>query len=204
MARNTPIALGLGGLAAIFLISGIQGKSLGNVIQGDFGKQKNPEGKPEGGEGEGFAEPGGAKGTNEPVAKNVPGGVISPFTTKYPISWGRSDQGVDGVTTPGAPMVAMGNGFVEIAHDPSGFGTNYPVLHIDGDGAFYYGHSVPIVNSGTRVKKGQVIAHANTSGQGNATTPGAFEIGTWPPGNFSTAGAAIRAWFLGLPKVSLG
>ena len=98
-------------------------------------------------------------------------------------------------------MVAMGDGEVTVAHDPNGFGANYPVLHITGDGSYYYGHSVPAVASSTRVQKGQTIAFANTAGQGNATTPGSFEIGKWPPGSFSTAGAAIRAWFIGLPRL---
>lgn len=95
----------------------------------------------------------------------------------------------------------MGDGEVTVAHDPNGFGANYPVLHISGDGSYYYGHSVPAVASGTRVQKGQTIAFANTAGQGNATTPGSFEIGKWPPGSFTSAGAAIRAWFIGLPRL---
>jgi len=195
MATSAPVALGIGGIAAVVLISGIQGKSIGSIVSGDFGKPPNPEGP--GGEG----GPGLTVTGSTELPENIPGGTISPFTKKFPVTWGRSDQGVDGTTTPGAPMVAMGNGYVEIAHDPEGFGSNYPVLHIEGDGAFYYGHSVPLVSNGTRVKKGEVIARANTSGQGNATTPGAFEIGKWPPGSFASAGAAIRAWFVGLPRI---
>lgn len=196
MAPSAPVALGLGGLAAVFLISGIQGKSVGSIVSGDFGKATDPE--------FGKNSPGLPEQEQKASGEGIPGapkGLISPFRKKDHVVWGRSDQGVDGTVTPGAPMVAMGDGEVTVAHDPNGFGPNYPVLHIDGDGSYYYGHSVPAVHSGQRVQKGQTIAFANTSGQGNATTPGAFEIGKWPPGNFSTAGAAIRAWFLGLPRI---
>lgn len=198
-SASAPVALGVGGLAAVLLISGIQGISIGEIFRGNFGQTKNPQGPGSEEGGAGVTEVG--KGTNE-VAENIPKGLISPLPAGHQISWQRSDQGIDGIISPGTPMVAMGDGTVEIAHDPNGFGSNYPVLHIDGDGAFYYGHSVPAVASGTKVKKGQVIAHSNTRGQGNATTPGWFEIGRWPPGSM-TAGQAIRAWLIGLPRVKL-
>lgn len=192
---SAPVALGIGGLASVILISGIQGKSIGSIVQGDFGPSKDPVG------GKGMSESGGT-GTGSPtVVEGAPSGLISPFPKSAHITWGRSDQGVDGVVSPGTPLRAIGSGTVSIAHDPNGFGTNYAVLHIDGDGAYYYGHCVPVVGNGARVKKGQVIAHANTNGQGNATTPGAFEIGKWPPGSFATAGAEIRKWLLGLPRI---
>jgi murein DD-endopeptidase MepM/ murein hydrolase activator NlpD len=194
---SAPVALGIGGVAAVLLISGIQGKSIGSIIQGDFGTPPDPKG-PELAGGEGLPE---QKGANAAVVEGAPAGLISPFRKMFPVVWGRSDQGVDGTTIPGSPMVAMGSGVVTIEHDPSGFGANYPVLHISGDGAYYYGHCVPSVSNNSKVQKGQVIAHANTHGQGNATTPGAFEIGKWPPGSFSTAGASIRKWFIGLPRV---
>lgn len=193
---SAPVALGLGGVAAVLILSGIQGKAVGSIIQGDFGSSPDPTG---GGTGGGEL-PTTATATGGEI-QGAPPGLISPFPKSVPLKWGRSDQGVDGVITPGAPLRAMGNGTVEIAHDPNGFGANYPVLHIDGDGAYYYGHSVPAVANGSKVRKGQIIAHANTKGQGNATTPGAFEIGKWPPGNFSTAGAAIRSWFTNLPRL---
>lgn len=194
-STSGPVALGLGGIAAVFLISGIQGKSVGSIFQGDFGNPHDPafagsEGLPEQG----------AKGTS-PGTQGAPAGLISPIPKTAKVTWGKSDQGIDGVTNPGGPLVAMGDGEVTISHDPPGFGANYPVLHINGDGAYYYGHTAPAVASGTKVKKGQVIAHANTNGQGNASTPGAFEFGKWPPGNFNTAGAAIRDWFLHLPRI---
>jgi murein DD-endopeptidase MepM/ murein hydrolase activator NlpD len=130
---------------------------------------------------------------HEGAAGTPPGGLVNagaPFSRSDLVSWGRFDQGVDGVLKPGAPMVAMFDGVVKIAGpDPGGFGVAYAVL--EGRDAFYYGHSVPAVPSGTKVKRGAVIAHANTHGQGNATTPGAFEIGKWPPGSM-TAGTELE------------
>lgn len=198
-SSSAPVALGLGGIATVLLVSGLQGKSIAAIFKGDFGSPHDPAfaGNAAAG-GEGLSTP--TKGTNEPAIGNIPAGLISPFPKSSTVKWGRSDQGVDGVTNPGSPMLAMADGEVTWAHNAPGFGANYPVLKTS-HGSYYYGHSVPAVPSGTKVKKGQVIAHANTNGQGNATTPGAFEIGTWPPGNFSTAGAAIRNWFIALPRV---
>jgi peptidoglycan hydrolase CwlO-like protein len=129
----------------------------------------------------------------------VPAGqAISPFPASAPITWGRTDQGVDGTTTPGTPLLAMGTGTVTIGHDPAGFGTNYPIIQTS-FGSFYYGHCVPTVPDGAHVSIGQPIATAHTGTWGNSTTPGGFEIGAWPPGDM-TAGGAIRSWLIGLPR----
>lgn len=42
MAASGPVALGIGGIASILLISGIKGKSLSEILQGDFGSPSNP------------------------------------------------------------------------------------------------------------------------------------------------------------------
>lgn len=207
MARSAAVGLGIGGIASILVISGIQGESIAEVVKGEFGKEK---GKP-------FPNPGavptqsgeqqttGSPGSSEPstyVKGNI-GGPISPFPKGTRIAWGRSDKGVDGRVSPGTPMLAMGNGVVEVRENPGGFGT-YPILKIDNDGSFYYGHSVPIVPNGTRVRMGEPIAHANLHGQGNATTPGWFEIGNITAfGTPDTAevGKRIRNWLIGLPQV---
>jgi peptidoglycan hydrolase CwlO-like protein len=129
----------------------------------------------------------------------VPAGqAISPFPASAPIVWGRTDQGVDGTTTPGTPLLAMGSGTVTIGHDPAGFGASYPIIHTS-FGDFYYGHCVPTVSDGASVSIGQPIATAHTGTWGNSTTPGGFEIGAWPPGDM-TAGSAIRSWLIGLPR----
>jgi peptidoglycan hydrolase CwlO-like protein len=127
-----------------------------------------------------------------------PGQAISPFPASVPVTWGRTDQGIDGTTTPGAPLLAMGSGTVTIGHDPAGFGDSYPILHTS-FGDFYYGHCVPSVGDGAQVSIGQPIATAHTGTWGNSTTPGGFEIGAWPPGDMA-AGAAIRDWLIGLPR----
>jgi murein DD-endopeptidase MepM/ murein hydrolase activator NlpD len=127
-----------------------------------------------------------------------PGQAISPFPASVPVTWGRTDQGVAGTTTPGAPLLAMGSGTVTIGHDPAGFGDSYPIIHTS-FGDFYYGHCVPTVANGAQVSIGQPMATAHTGTWGNSTTPGGFEIGAWPPGGMG-AGSAIRSWLIGLPR----
>ncbi len=144
----------------------------------------------------------GATGTSAPLASQlgpVPAGqAISPFPASVPVTWGRTDQGVDGTTTPGSALLAMGSGTVTIGHDPAGFGASYPIIHTS-FGDFYYGHCVPTVADGASVSIGQPIATAHFGTWGNSTTPGGFEIGAWPPGDMM-AGAAIRDWLIGLPR----
>jgi murein DD-endopeptidase MepM/ murein hydrolase activator NlpD len=127
-----------------------------------------------------------------------PGQAISPFPASSSLTWGRTDQGVDGTTDPGSPLLAMGTGTVTIGHDPAGFGASYPIIHTS-FGDFYYGHCVPMVSNGAQASIGQPIATAHYGTWGNSTTPGGFEIGAWPPGDM-TAGAAIRDWLIGLPR----
>jgi peptidoglycan hydrolase CwlO-like protein len=133
-----------------------------------------------------------------PLGPVPPGQAISPFPASSSLTWGRTDQGVDGTTDPGSPLLAMGTGTVTIGHDPAGFGASYPIIHTS-FGDFYYGHCVPIVSNGAHVSIGQPIATAHYGTWGNSTTPGGFEIGAWPPGDM-TAGAAIRDWLIGLPR----
>jgi peptidoglycan hydrolase CwlO-like protein len=127
-----------------------------------------------------------------------PGQAISPFPASSPLTWGRTDQGVDGTTAPGSPLLAMGSGTVTIGHDPAGFGDSYPILHTS-FGDYYYGHCVPVVGDGASVNIGQPIASAHYGTWGNSTTPGGFEIGRYPPGDM-LAGGAIRAWLIALPR----
>jgi len=141
----------------------------------------------------------GAIGTAFPAGAAPSGHAVSPFPASEPLTWGRTDQGVDGGTRPGSPLLAMGAGTVTIQHDPAGFGTSYPVLST-AFGDFYYGHCVPVVADGTHVSTGQQIAQAHYGTWGNSTTPGGFEIGTWPPGDMA-AGGAIRTWLIALPRI---
>lgn len=197
MAKSAAPALALAGVASVLVISGIQGESLAEVIKGNFGKVPNPKGPEEKPEQQVLTE---AQASQFVVPEKLYGKFVSPFPKTSHIIWGRSDQGVDGIAPPGSALLAMGNGTVTIGGpDPNGFGVRYPVLHIDNDGTYYYGHSEPLVTG--RVHAGEIIARANTNGQGNATTPGSFEIGKWPPGSFTSAGAEIRSWLTNLPRI---
>ncbi len=90
MATSAPVALGIGGVAAVLLMSGIQGKSVGSILQGDFGAPPNPAfGK---GSGE-SASPTSLEGVSSssssaPVApvKSLGYGTVAPnpFTTSVP------------------------------------------------------------------------------------------------------------------------
>jgi murein DD-endopeptidase MepM/ murein hydrolase activator NlpD len=118
------------------------------------------------------------------------------------LQWERVDQGQDLRTDPGEPLRAIGDGYVTSAHDPNGFGPDYPVLHLTagpyaGRG-FYYGHTYPLVTG--RVSAGELIARTGTHGVGNATVPGWAEIGSWPPGSM-TAGNAVAGFLKALPRV---
>jgi peptidoglycan hydrolase CwlO-like protein len=141
----------------------------------------------------------GGLGTVFPAGTPASGDAISPFPAGEPLTWGRTDQGVDGGTRPGSPLLAMGSGTISIEHDPYGFGNSYPVLYTS-FGDFYYGHCVPAVADGAHVQMGQQVAMAHYGTWGNSTTPGGFEIGAWPPGGM-TAGGAIRTWLIALPRI---
>jgi murein DD-endopeptidase MepM/ murein hydrolase activator NlpD len=141
----------------------------------------------------------GAVGSPFPAGIPSSGGAVSPFPASSPLTWGRTDQGVDGETAPGSPILAMGSGTVSIEHDPAGFGDSDPMLSTS-FGDFYYGHCIPVVADGTQVRTGQQIAMGHYGTWGNSTTPGGFEIGSWPPGSM-VAGGAIRSWLIGLPRI---
>lgn len=123
---------------------------------------------------------------------NIAGGFL-PRGAKYVV--GRKDQGRDGQTNPGGPIVANGNGYVvNVLSDPNGFGPKYPLVHfVSGPYAgrtLYFGHTLSTVKPGQRVSAGQVISRTGTSGVGNATVPGWFEIGfadSGSPGRFGQA-----------------
>lgn len=99
---------------------------------------------------------------------------------------GRIDEGQDGQTTPGGPIIANGNGYVkEVKSDPAGFGPSYPVVVFTSGplsgpkyaGGVYLGHTLAALKPGQRFGTGQVLSRTGTSGVGNATVPGWFEIG---------------------------
>lgn len=71
---SAPVALGIGGVAAVFLISGIQGKSIGSIIQGDFGTSPDPKGPT--GAGEPSNETGSQEG-GSPVSAGAEGKPVT-------------------------------------------------------------------------------------------------------------------------------
>ncbi len=197
MAKSAALGFTLAGVGTVAIISGIQGKSIAEVLKGEIGEAPNPAYA-----GEGGSEVG---GETKGLTGGVNAGIVSPFKKGTAIEWGRLDQGIDGRTPPGTPLIAMGNGTVTIAHNPSGFGSNYVVLHIENDGSFYYGHAEPLVHAGP-VKQGQVIARTHVAHSwGNSTTPGGFEIGKLGPNGeyppFATGGKSISSWFKSLPQL---
>lgn len=123
----------------------------------------------------------------------VPGGIAGGFLPKgatYKV--GRKDQGQDGQTDPGGPILAPGSGYViSIKSDPNGFGPSYPIVHFT-SGPYkghdvYIGHTLSALPAGAKFNAGAVLSHTGTHGIGNATVPGWFEIGFAPgglPGEF--------------------
>ena len=105
----------------------------------------------------------------------------------------RRDQGQDlTVTKGGKPgvIIAWGDGHcVSNGYNPTGFGTDYPIVHYDtGPDAghdVYIGHCKSLLRPGQKFKKGQAIAqtqHGQGGLSGNARTPGWAEIGLAPGG----------------------
>jgi hypothetical protein len=129
-------------------------------------------------------------------------GYVSPIPATASLTYERVDQGQDLLTDPGGALRAIGDGYVTTAYDPSGFGPDYPVLHLSAGlyagRAFYYGHTFPVRTG--RVSSGEIIARTGTHGVGNATIPGWAEIGAWPPGDMA-AGYAIVGFLRSLPRV---
>src|SRR5438093_597222 len=39
-------------------------------------------------------------------------GAVSPFPAASALTWGRTDQGVDGITAPGSSLLALGSGTI--------------------------------------------------------------------------------------------
>lgn len=116
------------------------------------------------------------------VGQSAPSGLAGGFLpqgSKYVV--GRKDQGRDGTTNPGGPVIAPGDGYVvRIGSNPSGFGPNYPIVAFTSGPykgqTMYIGHTHAAITSG-QFKAGQTLSYTGTSGVGNATVPGWFEIG---------------------------
>jgi len=131
---------------------------------------------------------GAVRGSAGPVSYGKSGGFAGGFLPKgAKYVRGRLDQGQDGQTNPGAPILAPGNGVViSVKSDPNGFGPAYPIVHFN-SGPYagknvYLGHTLATVRPGERFRAGQVLSHTGTTPIGNASVPGWFEIGFAPGG----------------------
>jgi hypothetical protein len=137
-----------------------------------------------GGASGGSSSAGNGTVTPKAAAVNYPpsrkGGGFLPIGAVY--KPGRSDQGRDGSTNPGGPIIAPGNGVVvHILSDPGGFGPDYPVVKFT-SGPYtgrmiYIGHTHAQIAAGQTFKAGATLSLTGTNGVGNATVPGWFEIG---------------------------
>lgn len=167
---SAPIALGLGGLASLFIISGLQGKSLGQVLQGDFGPSLNPKGETaSGATGSVGGEPG-SGGAKQGQSLNAQG-IANPLPG---FKRGRVDQGVDFSGSPGAPIYAMGRGRV-LGIIPNWY-AGQPFLYYEitqgplrGKVIYVAEQIAPSVSVGQEILAGQVIGHYASSGTGIET-----------------------------------
>lgn len=126
-----------------------------------------------------------------------------PYPARDPLQYRRIDQGWDLQVEVGTPILAVADGVIRYGHNLRGFGDPYPILMLDhpldGKSAVYYGHNHPDLPEGTRVKQGDVIAHALQTPGGNASNlPGWLEIGFYPPGSMK-AGLAMQAALIDAP-----
>ena len=91
--------------------------------------------------------------------------VTSPFGFR----WGRSHQGIDMGAPIGAPILAAESGRVVYSGWKQGYGNFIAINHGHGMETHYAHCSKLIVHTGSRVKKGAVIAKVGNSG--NSTGP---------------------------------
>lgn len=134
-----------------------------------------------------------------PSSFNPQGGVAGGFVpTPFKVAVGRADQGRDIQTSPGAPIIAPGAGYVvRIASDPGGggahFGPSYPIVHFT-SGPYagqtvYIGHTVAAVQPGQKFGAGAVLSHTGHGGpESGGAPPGWAEIGFAPGGTPGSMG----------------
>ena len=125
--------------------------------------------------------PGGATGG---VSGSLPGGAKAGgfLPRNAPYKPGRQDQGRDGSTTPGGPMIAPGDGrVIRIGVDNGGFGPDYPIVAFT-SGPYrgrilYLGHTHSALRAGASFRKDEILSYTGKTPVGNATVPGWFEVG---------------------------
>lgn len=162
MSRNLPLAFAevLGG--GLVLLAGLSGESLGSVASGGF--SLNP-----------FVKLGGGKSVADSigsVSASIGHGASSKnlFASGTPVSWNRTDQGIDASVPPGTSIHAIESGQVSQIWD---FYKGQPALVIDSPGlpggatGIYYSEQItPSVQVGQSVKAGDTIGTVASSGTG--------------------------------------
>lgn len=137
-------------------------------------------------------------------------GLLWPFPAKSESQVGRTDEGLDLVSDPGGPVVAVAPGTVRrpLMADPGGFGNDYAIEHLDAPviinghtfNDVYYGHTHALMTG--HVDAGQTIARTGGGGlpRGGNGEAGEVEIGF---GNPNAVGGISWAWGA-LMKAALG
>jgi membrane-bound lytic murein transglycosylase B len=141
-------------------------------------------------------------------------GYALPLDGKYMRQLGRTDEGVDIETAPdGAAVYSITAGTVTaVASDPTGFGPDYPVIHVTSGPLaghdIYYGHvAASLVHVGQHVAAGQPIAVMGHTGDAASLGHGHIEIGFSDatgdpldhPGTTATpSGSAMRSFLIEL------
>ena len=131
----------------------------------------------------------------------VKDGYALPLGRRFMAALGRTDDGVDIEGAPdGALVYSITPGVVAaVASDPSGFGPNYPVVHVTAGSLqgqnIYYGHvAASLVHPGEVVAAGQPIAIVGHAGDAASLGHGHIEIGFSDAGGDPLSHHGTRAW----------
>lgn len=87
------------------------------------------------------------------------------LTSGYGRRWGRLHAGIDLASGIGSPVRAVAGGRVESAGWEGGYGRAVRITHSDGTVTIYGHMSALLVDSGERVKAGQLIGREGNTGQ---------------------------------------
>lgn len=156
------------------------------------------------------ARPVASRHTAPPPTHRSPTGLAWPFPVRSAAQVGRTDEGLDLVSSPGGPVLAVASGTVRrpAMADPGGFGYDYAIETLDAPVTVngrtfrevYYGHTHATTTG--HVSAGETVARTGGGGlpRGGNGEPGEVEIGF---GNPNAVGGI--SWANGpLMKAALG
>lgn len=108
---------------------------------------------------------------SKPKGFPVAGNISSPFGIRQHPSTGSKDfhSGIDISTTPGTPVRATADGIITFAGWNGGSGNLVAIEHGHGFSTFYAHNRSIVVNVGQKVKRGDIISYAGSTG--NSTGP---------------------------------